>query len=113
VRSQRIRVITKQRRFAAAGRRGMCCAPSSIRVSSWLLTPMQLVGRPKLARPLPKALPRTAVQALLATVARDEGSKRQTDRAERDLALILTVILAGLRSEELRPRGHWRYSHHR
>ena len=44
-------------------------------------TPMQLVGRPKLARPLPKALPRTAVQALLETVARDEGSKRQTDRA--------------------------------
>ena len=44
-------------------------------------TPMQLVGRPKLARPLPRALPRTAVQALLETVARDEGSKRQTDRA--------------------------------
>ena len=63
---------------------------------------MQLVGRPKLARPLPKALPRTAVQALLETVARDEGSKRQTDWAERDLALILTVLLAGLRSEELR-----------
>ena len=75
--------------------------------------PMQLVGRPKLARPLPKALPRTAVQALLETVARDEGSKRQTDWAGRDLALILTVILAGLRSEELRPRGHWRYSPHR
>jgi len=76
-------------------------------------TPMQLVGRPKLARPLPKALPCTAVQALLATVVRDEGSKRQTEWAERDLALILTVILAGLRSEELRPRGHWRYSPHR
>jgi len=43
--------------------------------------PMQLVARPKLARPLPRALPRTAVQALLETVARDEGSKRQTDRA--------------------------------
>ena len=28
--------------------------------------PMQLVGRPKLAKPLPKALPRTAVEALLA-----------------------------------------------
>ncbi len=27
--------------------------------------PMQLVGRPKLAKPLPKALPRTAVEALL------------------------------------------------
>ena len=32
--------------------------------------PMQLVGRPKLAKPLPKALPRTAVEALLETVAR-------------------------------------------
>jgi integrase/recombinase XerC len=33
--------------------------------------PMQLVGRPKLARALPKALPRTAVEALLETVADD------------------------------------------
>ena len=39
-----MRVITKQRRFAAVGRRGMCCAPSSIRVSSWLLTPCSLSG---------------------------------------------------------------------
>ena len=35
--------------------------------------PMQLVGRPKLARPLPKALPRTAVEALLETVTQDRG----------------------------------------
>jgi integrase/recombinase XerC len=35
--------------------------------------PMQLVGRPKLAKPLPKALPRTAVAALLETVAEDQG----------------------------------------
>jgi site-specific recombinase XerD len=60
--------------------------------------PMQLVGRPKLA----KALPRTAVEALLEAVAQDRGSKRQTDWAERDLAIILTALLAGLRSEELR-----------
>ena len=64
--------------------------------------PMQLVGRPKLAKPLPKALPRTAVEALLETVAQDRDSKRQTDWAERDLALILTALLAGLRAEELR-----------
>jgi integrase len=63
---------------------------------------MQLVGRPKLAKPLPKALPRTAVEALLETVAQDQGSKRQTDWAERDLAIILTALLAGLRSDELR-----------
>jgi integrase/recombinase XerC len=64
--------------------------------------PMQLVGRPKLAKSLPKALPRTAVEALLETVAQDRDSKRQTDWAERDLAIILTALLAGLRAEELR-----------
>lgn len=64
--------------------------------------PMQLVGRPKLAKSLPKALPRDAVQALLETVAQDRDSKRQTDWAERDLAIILTALLAGLRAEELR-----------
>jgi integrase/recombinase XerC len=64
--------------------------------------PMQLVGRPKLAKPLPKALPRTAVEALLATVSQDQGSRRQTDWAERDLALILTALLSGLRADELR-----------
>ena len=63
--------------------------------------PMQLVGRPKLAKPLPKALPRAAVAALLETVAEDQESKRRTDWAERDLALILTGLLAGLRAEEL------------
>jgi integrase/recombinase XerC len=64
--------------------------------------PMQLVGRPKLAKPLPKALPRTAVEALLETVAHDHASQRQIDWAERDLAIILTALLAGLRAEELR-----------
>jgi integrase/recombinase XerC len=64
--------------------------------------PMQLVGRPKLAKALPKALPRTAVEALLETVAQDRGSRRQTDWTERDLAIILTALLAGLRAEELR-----------
>jgi integrase/recombinase XerC len=64
--------------------------------------PMQLVGRPKLAKALPKALPRTAVEALLETVAQDRDSKRQTDWAERDLAIILTALLAGLRAQELR-----------
>jgi site-specific recombinase XerD len=62
---------------------------------------MQLVGRPKLAKPLPKALPRSAVEALLDTIAPDRESKRQTDWAERDLALILTALLGGLRAEEL------------
>jgi integrase/recombinase XerC len=64
--------------------------------------PMQLVGRPKLAKPLPKALPRTAVEALLETVAKDQNSNHQTEWTERDLAIILTALLAGLRAEELR-----------
>jgi integrase/recombinase XerC len=55
----------------------------------------------KLAKPLPKA-PRTAVEALLKTAAHDHGSQSQIDWAERDLALILTALLAGLRAEELR-----------
>jgi integrase len=62
---------------------------------------MQLVGRPKLAKPLPKALPCSAVEALLDTIAPDRESKRQTDWAERDLALILTALLGGSRAEEL------------
>src|SRR6476469_6709231 len=45
-----------------------------------------------------KALPRTAVEALLETAAQDHGSQRQIDWAERDLALILTALLAGLRA---------------
>ncbi len=51
----------------------------SIPASDLPPTPKQLVGRPKLARALPKALPRTAVEALLDTVAQDRGSKRETD----------------------------------
>jgi site-specific recombinase XerC len=64
--------------------------------------PMQLVGRPKLGKALPKALPRSAVETLLETVAQDRDSKRQTDWVESDLAIILTALLAGLRSDELR-----------
>ena len=60
--------------------------------------PMPLVGRPKLAKPLPKALARSAVEALLETVAQDQGSQRQTDWAERDLTIILTALLAGVLS---------------
>lgn len=64
--------------------------------------PMPLVGRPKLTKSIPKALPRPAVEALLDTVRSDEGSTRRTDWPERDLALILTSLLAGLRADELR-----------
>jgi integrase len=92
----------KPRRSVVVGPPGMCCAPSFIRASSWPPTRCSLVGRPKLTRPLPKALPRGAVAALLETVAQDVDPKRQTDWAERDLAIILTALLAGLRADELR-----------
>ncbi len=64
--------------------------------------PMPLVGRPKLAKTLPRALPRTAIDALLETITDDLDSKRQTDWAERDFAIVLTALLAGLRADELR-----------
>lgn len=63
--------------------------------------PMTLVGRPKVARPLPKALSRTAVAALLDAVALDADSTHRTVWAERDLAIILTSLLGGLRASEL------------
>jgi len=46
-------------------------------------------------------LGRSAVQALLETVVHYRASKRQADWAERDLALILTALLGGLRAEDL------------
>ncbi len=64
--------------------------------------PMMLVGRPKLPKSLPKALPRPVVDALLQAVTQDTDSKRVTDWAERDLALMLTALLAGLRADEIR-----------
>jgi integrase len=58
---------------------------------------MQLVGAPELKKPLP----RTGVEALLSAVAQELDTRR-TDWKERDSALILTALLAGLRAEELR-----------
>ncbi|MGY4646421.1 site-specific recombinase XerC [Mycobacterium sp. URHB0021] len=62
--------------------------------------PMPLVGRPKIAKTLPKGLPSTSVQALLAAIDSDSG-RRASDWVERDRALILTSLLAGLRADEL------------
>jgi integrase/recombinase XerC len=64
--------------------------------------PMPFVGRPRAAKTLPRALPQSAVGALLDVVDRDHESQRRTDWPERDLALILTGLLAGLRADELR-----------
>jgi len=62
--------------------------------------PMSFVGRPKADKTLPRALPQPAVAALLDAV--DSEPQRRTDWPERDLALILTGLLAGLRADELR-----------
>ena len=63
--------------------------------------PMLLVGRPKLAKTLPKALPTDSVTALLATLNSDPEPRWRSDWIERDSALILTALLAGLRADEL------------
>jgi site-specific recombinase XerC len=65
--------------------------------------PMPLVGRPKVGKTLPKALPTKSVTALLAAVelVSSKNSRRQDDWVERDRAIILTALLAGLRADEL------------
>jgi integrase/recombinase XerC len=63
--------------------------------------PMQAVSRPMPTSPLARALPRPAVDALLETVARDRASTSRTVWPERDVAIILTILLTGLSAEEL------------
>jgi site-specific recombinase XerD len=63
--------------------------------------PMPLIGRPKVAKTLPKGLGTDTVAALLAVVDADSESRRRSDWAERDRAVVLTAVLAGLRADEL------------
>lgn len=63
--------------------------------------PMALIGRPKVPKSLPKGLGAETVSALLAAIAVDRGSQRRSDWPERDAALVLTAVLAGLRADEL------------
>lgn len=62
--------------------------------------PMPLVGRPRIAKTLPKGLPANSAQKLLAAI-NSETERRASDWPERDRALILTSLLAGLRADEL------------
>jgi site-specific recombinase XerD len=64
--------------------------------------PMPQIGRPKVAKTLPKSLPEGSVPALLRAL-QDEtaAGTRRTDWVERDRAIILTALLTGLRSDEL------------
>jgi len=62
--------------------------------------PMPQIGRPKIAKTLPKS-PAGAVTALLSSLRDDRQPQRPCDWLDRDRALILTALLAGPRSEEL------------
>ena len=63
--------------------------------------PMPMVGRPKLAKTLPKALPAASVAALLTGLDADPEPRQRSDWMQRDRALVLTALLAGLRADEL------------
>jgi integrase/recombinase XerC len=64
--------------------------------------PMELVGKPKLGKSLPKSLPPSAVEALLDAIDAPDAATRPTDWPERDRAIVFTAVLAGLRAHELR-----------
>ena len=62
---------------------------------------MPQIGRPKTTKTLPKAMHHTVVSELVAATENDGQRRRRSDWLERDRAIILTALLAGLRSEEL------------
>jgi integrase/recombinase XerC len=64
--------------------------------------PMQLVGKPKPTKTLPKSLPQPAAEALLNAVGAPGEVKRRSEWPERDSAIILIALLAGLRAQEMR-----------
>lgn len=64
--------------------------------------PMELVGKPKPPKTLPKSLPPKAAAALVAAIDDPSAVSRPTDWPERDRALVFTALLAGLRAHELR-----------
>ena len=63
--------------------------------------PMPLIGRPEVPKSLPKGLGAETVSGLLEAIDADSGSPRRSDWPERDAALVLIGVLAGLRAEEL------------
>lgn len=65
------------------------------------LNPMSLIGRPKVAKTLPKGLGSDTISALLKVIDDDRDSGRRSDWPERDRAIVLTAVLAGLRADEL------------
>jgi len=64
--------------------------------------PMSMVGRAKLAKTLPKAVPPNVIDAILGDLARAETQPQpRDDWVHRDRALVLTALLAGLHLDEL------------
>ena len=58
--------------------------------------PMPLIGRPKVAKTLPKGLGAESISELLTVIDEDRGSERRSDWAERDRAIVLTAVLANV-----------------
>ena len=66
--------------------------------------PMPLIGRPKVAKTLPKGLGADTISELLRVIELDRGSGRRSAWAERYRAIVLTAVLTGLRADELARR---------
>jgi integrase len=63
--------------------------------------PIPLIGRPKVPKTLPKGLGAEVISGLLTAIDTDAASTRHSDWAERDRAIVLTAVIAGLRADEL------------
>src|ERR1700761_1468718 len=94
--------LTRPPRSAVAGQPGTLCAATCLPAELLAVNPMALVGRPKPTKTLPKSLPEPAAQALVEAVGQPGEVKRRSEWPERDRAIILTALLAGLRAAEMR-----------
>ena len=70
-------------------------------VNAIAANPMELVGKPKPAKLLPKA-DAEAAAALVAAIDSPSSTRPGTDWPERDRAIVFTALLARLRAHELR-----------
>ena len=91
---------TKQPPSGAAGRPGTCCAPTCSPPTSSPPTRCPRSDDPRPPRLCQKHCTTHVVSELVAATGNDE-QQRRSDWPERDRAIILTALLAGLRSEEL------------
>jgi hypothetical protein len=65
-----------------------------------------MIRRPKAGKALAKSLPPNGIEALIGVLAAEESSRR-SDWTERDRAIILTALLAGLRWMTAPVHGTW------